>query len=185
MGPEPVPGRQETWQARQNDFLLISFKPDVVEQVLPQLAMVPAAAPGQAWFEVANLVGTDLSRSVNAFGYSRARDTSLAAARLMNTLANQLHVPRELAREQAESLMDGTFVCPLGGEYELADVENGVPLWTSTAVEPRNRFMLTAPPEDYTLPFLTWFRGLRAEARLGENDLTAHIEVDMAESAVP
>jgi hypothetical protein len=185
VGPEPVPGRQETWQARRDDFLLISFKPDVVEQVLPQLQMVPAAAPAQAWLEVANLEGTDFSRTVNAFGYSRGREASLAAARLMNTLANQLHVPRELALKEAESLMDGTFVCPLGGEYELADVENGVPMWTSTAVAPQNRFMLTAPPEDYMLPLLTWFRGLRAEARLGENEITAHIEVDMSESAVP
>jgi hypothetical protein len=185
MGPEPVPGRQETWQARQNDFLLISFKPDVVQQVLPQLRMISAEAPGQAWVEVANLEGTELARTVNAFGYSRARETSLAAARLMNTLASQLHVPRELAREKAESLVDGTFVCPLGGEYELADVENGVPLWTSTAVAPQNRFLLTAPPDDYTLPLLTWFRGMRAEARLGENNLTGHIEIDMAESAVP
>jgi hypothetical protein len=182
---EPVPGMQETWQARANDFLLISFKPDVVQNVLPQLQMVPAEEPAQAWLEVMDLTGSELSQTVSAFGYMRARETSVAACRLMNTLANQLHVPRELGRETAEKLMDGAFVCPLGGEYELAEVQDGMPMWTSTALTPENRFLLTAPPDDFELPLLSWFRGLRAEGRLEEDAMTAHVEIDMAESAVP
>jgi hypothetical protein len=182
---EPVPGMQDTWQARANDFLLISFKPDVVQHVLPQLQMVPAEEPAQAWIEVADLTGSELSHSANAFGYMRARETTVAACRLMNTLANQLHVPRELGRETAEKLMDGTFVCPLGGEYELAEVDDGMPMWTSTALSPENRFLLTAPPEDFELPLLSWFRGLRAEARLEDDAITSHVEIDMAASAVP
>ncbi len=185
QGPEPVQGLADTWQAREDDFLLISFKPDVVEQVLPQLQMTPAAEPAQLWIDVADLTGSELSRTVNALGYMRAREASVAACRLMNTLANQLHVPRELCRETAERMMDGRFVCPLGGEYELADVEGGAPMWTSTAITPPNRFLLTAPPEDFELPLLTWFRGLRAEARLGDDEIAAHLEIDMAESAVP
>ena len=185
QGPEPVQGLADTWQARQDDFLLISFKPDVVEQVLPQLQMTPAAEPGQVWIDVADLTGSELSGTVNAFGYMRAREASIAACRLMNTLANQLHVLREQCREVAEQLMDGQFVCPLGGEYELAEVADGVPMWTSTAITPQNRFLLTAPPEDFELPLLTWFRGLRAEARLEDDEITAHIEIDMAKSAMP
>jgi hypothetical protein len=184
-GPEPVPGRQETWQARQDEFLLISFKPDVVEQVLPQLQMTPAAAPAQAWIDIADLTGSELSRTVNAFGYMRARETCVAACRLMNTVANQLRVPRELCREVSEQLMDGQFVCPLGGEYELAEVAGGTPMWTSTALAPQNRFLLTEPPEDFELALLTWFRGLRGEARLEEDAITSHLEIDMAASALP
>jgi hypothetical protein len=185
QGPEPVQGSQDTWQARQDDFLLISFKPDVVEQVLPQLRMTPAAEPGQVWIDVAELAGTELSQTINALGYMRARETSVAACRLMNTLANQLHVPREECREVAERLMDGKFVCPLGGTYELTDVAGGAPMWTSNAIAPQNRFLMTAPPEDYELALLSWFRGLRAEARLEDDEIVGHVEIDMAKSAVP
>jgi hypothetical protein len=95
QGPEPVAGRQDTWQAAANEFLLISFKPDVVEQVLPQLQMTPAQQPAQAWIDVVDLTGSELSTTINAIGYMRARETSVAACRLMNTLANQLHVAPE------------------------------------------------------------------------------------------
>jgi hypothetical protein len=184
-GPEPVPGRQDTWQARANDFLLISFKSEVVQQVLPQLAMVPAEVPAQVWIDIVDLTGSELAKTVNAFGYMRARETSVAACRLMNTLATQLHVPVDECREAAESLIDGTFICPLGGEYQLVEVEGGRPMWTSTAIEPANRFLLTEPPEEFQLALLSWFRGLRAEARLDRAAITAHIEVDMDKSAVP
>ncbi|MBA3481681.1 MAG: hypothetical protein H0T51_07690 [Pirellulales bacterium] len=185
QGPEPVQGLQDTWQARQDDFLLISFKPDVVKQVLPQLRMTPAAEPGQVWIDVAELAGSELSRTVSALGYMRSRDASVAACRLMNTLANQLHVPREECREVAEQLMDGKFVCPLGGEYQLVEVAGGAPMWTSTAITPQNRFLLTAPPENFELPLLSWFRGLRAEARLEDDEIIGHIEIDTAKSAMP
>jgi hypothetical protein len=85
----------------------------------------------------------------------------------------------------AEQLMDGAFVDPLGGEYQLVEVAGGRPMWTSAAIEPQNRFLLTAPPEDFQLAALTWFRGLRAEARLDKDAITAHVEVDMDKSAVP
>jgi len=184
-GPEPAPGPRETWQAKRDDFLLISFKPQVVEEVLPQLRMQPAAQPAQAWIDVADLVGAELSRAVNALGYMRSRETSVAACRLMNTLANQLHVPRESCREVAERLMDGRFVCPLGGEYGLFEVPENLPVWTSSALGPENRFLLTEPPADFELPLLSWFKGLRAEARLVEDEISAHVEIDMAASAVP
>lgn len=182
---EPTPGPSDTWQARRDDFLLISFKPDVVQQVLPQLATVDAEAPAQAWVDVADLTGTELSHTANALGYARSREASVAACRLMNTLSNQLRVPRDQARDVAERLMDGRFVCPLGGKYELTDVEGGAAQWTSTAIALQNRFLLAAPPEDFQLALLTWFLGLRAEMRLDADELTAHVEVDMAKSAVP
>jgi hypothetical protein len=81
--------------------------------------------------------------------------------------------------------MDGKFVCPLGGTYELTDVAGGAPMWTSNAIAPQNRFLMTAPPEDYELALLSWFRGLRAEARLEDDEIVGHVEIDMAKSAVP
>jgi hypothetical protein len=183
--PEPLPAPNDVWQAKREDFLLMSFKPDVVHEVLPQLSMAPAARPGQIWIDVANLADKQLAGAVNAYGYMRTREASLAASRLMNALVSQLHVPQETAREVAERLMDGKFVCPLGGEYELVEAPGGQPAWTSTAVAPQNRFLLTAPPEDFMLPVLTWFKGLRGDLRLEAGELAVHVEIDIAKSAMP
>jgi hypothetical protein len=184
-GPDPIPAGADAWQAKRDDFLLISFKPDLVREVLPQLAMEPAPRPAQAWINMADLADKQLAGAVNALGYARSRDTTLAACRLMNTLANQLHVPRESCRDVAQQLMDGRFVCPLGGEYELVATPGEAPVWTSTALARQNRFLLTQAPDDFTLPALTWFKGLRGDLRLEADELTVHVDLDMAKSAVP
>ena len=184
-GPDPVPAPRDAWQAKQGDFLLMSFQPEMVRQVLPELFVEQVERPAQVWLNVVDLTGTELSGVVNSLGYMRARETCVAACRLMNTLANQLHVPRDQCRGVAEKLMDGQFICPLGGEYEVVEVLGGQPAWTSTALAPENRFLLTQPPDDFTLPLLTWFKGLRADLQLGDAEISGHAEVDMAKSAVP
>jgi hypothetical protein len=52
-------------------------------------------------------------------------------------------------------------------------------------VAPQNRFLLTAPPEDFMLPVLTWFKGLRGDLRLEAGELAVHVEIDIAKSAMP
>jgi hypothetical protein len=184
-GAEPVPAPRDAWQAKQGDFFLMSFQPEMVRQVLPELFVEKVERPAQAWLNVVDLTGTQLSGVVNSLGYMRARETCVAACRLMNTLANQLRVPRDQCRAVAEKLMDGQFICPLGGQYEVVEVLGGQPAWTSTALAPENRFLLTQPPADFTQPLLTWFKGLRADLQLNDIELSAHAEVDMARSAVP
>ncbi|MEM9659608.1 MAG: hypothetical protein AAF961_14710, partial [Planctomycetota bacterium] len=180
-----APGSQETWHARRDEFLLMSFKPDVVEAVLPQLRVVPAEHPGQVWLHVADLAGTGLAATINAVGFDRARQASVAASRLMNTLANQLHVPRGDGKLVAEQLVDGAFTCPLGGEYELIEQPGGLPMWASSALPPEQRFLLAEPPADYLFPMMTWFQGLRLDAALTDEDLAVHLEIDMDGSATP
>jgi hypothetical protein len=183
-GPEPVPAAQDAWQAKRDEFLLLSFKPDLIREVLPQLHVTPVE-PAQAWLNVSDLTGTELAGAASALGYMRSREASVAACRLMNTLVNQLRVPAETALETAQRLMDGEFICPLVGKYELVEIEGGGAAWTSSALAPENRFLLTAPPEDFQLPLLTWFKGLRGALRLEKDELSAHIEIDMAASAIP
>ena len=103
----------------------------------------------------------------------------------MNSLANQLQVPRPMCQEAAEEIIDGKFVCALGGEYALVEPASGLPVWISTALSDSNRFLLSEVPEDYRLPLLGWFRGLRGDAELGDDAVTAHLEIDMDQSGVP
>ena len=54
---------------------------------------------------------------LDSLGYARTRDTSLGNLRLMQALAEQLHVPPPRCRETAEFLLDAKLICPLGGDY--------------------------------------------------------------------
>jgi len=114
-------GLFDLWFRRADDFFLFSFKRDVLLEVGPQLSMVEAEVPAQIRLRIDELSGKQIADAVNAIGYMRARDTSASAARFMNSLSTQLHVPAERARAVAEDLVGGTFNCPLGGEYMLVD----------------------------------------------------------------
>ena len=184
-GEQPEPVGDQFWQARQEDFLLISFKPDVVEQVLPQLAIEQADRPAQVWLAIDDLTGKLLAETVNALGYKRTRETSVAASRMMNSLANQFRVARPECRALAERLVDGQFVCPLGGDYQLLAPERDLETWASSALPPENRFLLTQVPEDFQLPLLDWFRGLRGDLQLEDDSLSLQLEIDMTPAAVP
>ncbi len=185
LGNDPQQVEGQILQAEREDFFLLSFKPDVLEQVLPQLAFEPAERPAQIRLKIDDLTGKQLAQTVNAFGYMRARETSVAASRLMNALANQLHVPRDQCRAFAERLVDGQFVCPLGGEYQLYAPDLGLETWASSALPSDNRHLLTEVPEDFQLPLLTWFRGLEGDLALDDESLRVHLEIKMSDAAVP
>jgi hypothetical protein len=181
--PQPLDGQM--WQAQAEEFLLISFKPDVIQQVQPQLAFEPAPRPAQLRLRVDDLTDKQIATTISALGYMRARETSVAPSRLMNSLANLLQVPRSDCRALAEQLLDATFICPLDGEYQLFETEQSLPVWSSTALPAQNRNLLTEVPPDYRLSILTWFRGLQADLRVSDGELSAHGELRMTASALP
>jgi hypothetical protein len=193
-------GLFDLWLRRADDFFLFSFKRDVLLEVGSQLAMVDAEAPAQIRLHVDDLSDKQIADAVTAYGYMRSRDTSASAARFMNSLTTQLHVPPQDARPLAEALVGGKFDCPLGGDYELVDPSIPLPvpgegleegseqlpapntarlLWASTATPPENRFLLTVIPADYTMPLMQWFRGLDAQVARIDDELTLHAEIDM------
>jgi len=190
------------WQRRHDDFFLFSFQRDVLLEVGPQLAMVEAETPAQIRLRIDDLHDKQIATGVNGLGYMRSRQASASASRFMNSLTTQLHVPPDEARDVAEQLVGGHFVCPLGGQYELLEdgevaaatgnAEELLPvpgarrLWASTAVAPPNRFLLTEIPADYQMPLMEWFRGLTLEvARIDSADaLTLHAELDMVHQEI-
>jgi hypothetical protein len=181
----PLDGVRGLWGRRSGDFMALSFKSEVVEGVLPQLAAAPAERPAQVRVDVRPLAGTSLEPLVNALGYQRNKQASQSAARLFNGLHSQLHVPLADCPDLAASLVDGDFVCPLGGAYETAETQGGRRVWNSTAYPVEEPRLLAEAPADYRLPLLQWFEGLRAEALLSDVAAEARLEIDLAKSATP
>jgi hypothetical protein len=114
-------GLFDLWLRRADDFLLFSFKRDVLVEVGQQLAMVEAERPAQARLFIDDLSDKQVATAVSGLGYMRSRNTSASGARFMNSLVTQLHVQPEEARQLAEQLVGGKFDCPLGGDYALVD----------------------------------------------------------------
>jgi hypothetical protein len=188
------------WRSVRDDFFLFAFTRDVLMEVEPQLAMVEPERPAQIRVQVDDVSNKQVSPTVNAIGYSRARAASASGARVMNSLVSQLRVPPAEARAIAEQLVGGKFDCPLGGEYELIDSATGAirvtngeelpspeevaetagrELWASTSTPPENRFLLTQVPTDYVMPLMNWFRGMQAEVTRANDALTLHADLDM------
>lgn len=167
----------DLWVRRADDFMLFSFKQQVLYEVGGQLAMVQVPRPAQAWFYLDDLVGAQYEQVASSYGYARTRDTSATASRFMNSLIEQLHVPGKEAYDLANRLVGGEFICPLGGDYVLLDTPAGNQLWASTAAAPSNQFLLTEIPPNYQFPLLEWFRGMQAEVFRGDDSLDLLVEV--------
>lgn len=173
------------WQRNLAPMTVFSFKRDVLEEVTPQLRIVDAERPAQARVRIADLSATELSGAINAFGYKRAHETTTGGARFLNTLARQLHVAPKACREIAEELLNGKLICALGADYELVKQQAGLELWTSSALQPDNRFLLRRIPPDYQFPLLEWFRGLETELRFADETLSAHATILIQQKQPP
>jgi len=169
------------WRRRYGEFTLFSLQPDVLAVVAPQLRFEKAERPAQIRLHVEDVTRAVIYPKLNDIGYARTRETSLGNLRLLNQLAQQLHVRGEDCKNAAELLLDTKLVCPLGGEYVFQRAPGGSGTWTSTAVgnHPTAGLLTTQAPEGFTAPPLSWFRGLEAELTATPEALAIHAELVM------
>ncbi|HEX3726557.1 MAG TPA: hypothetical protein VHV08_09960, partial [Pirellulales bacterium] len=160
-----------------DDFTLMSFHPEILELVSPQLRFEQAPRPAQIWFRSDDLSRSKLAPMINAYGYRQSRQITQGNTRFMNMLTEQLHVPPAEARLTAERLLEAKLVDPLGGEYELSEYPGGLKTWTSTALA--NAGESGVPPADYQFPALNWLRETQFEVRAENGLLALHGEVVM------
>lgn len=163
-----------------NDFTLLSFHPEILAQVSPELRFVKAERPAQVWLQADDLANSTLAPLINAYGYRQSRQITLGNTRFMNMLAEQLHVPPAECLDTGQRILNAKFVAPLGGSYELRKWEGGLENWVATALIDRPD--ASAPPEDYQFRALTWLRGVELELSLEKGPqpaLAAHGEFIM------
>jgi hypothetical protein len=171
------------WRRRYDQFSVYSFQYEVLAEVTPQLRFVEAERPAQIRLDVADPTQAHLSPAVRNFSYMRTRETSLGNLRLLKALDQQLHVPGPDCKAAAELILDAKLIDPLGGRYVYREGDRGLGRWTSTAIE-NDPFWsgggLGQPvPPDYQGPPMNWFRGLKLDALMAGNTLSAHVEVVM------
>jgi hypothetical protein len=171
-----------SWRRLVDRFTLLSFQPELLAEITPQLKFVAAERPAQAWLHATDLRDSRLAPAMNAFGYRKATELSLGNVRFLNSFTEQLHVPPDEALSIAETLLAAKLLCPLGGKYELVKSRNARPQWSSTALMSGDA-RTTSPPDDYEFPALYWLRGVEGEVRLTPEELSIHADIQMPEKS--
>lgn len=165
------------WRRQWGAFNVMSFHPQVLEEVLPRLTVVEAARPAHARVRVAELRGTQLAEGIDSFVARRAKAVSVGNVHLLDSLIQQLHVPPAESREVAERLLGAKLVCPVRGSYALTTPER--PKTARWSWQPPAEH---APPANgqsgkYLTDAINWFRGLEGDAVLEGKTITAHLEI--------
>ncbi len=163
------------WRRQGNGFSVLSFDPQLLADVTPNLRPVEAAEPAQVRLHVGDLSQSKFASWINATWFQRAIETNGGNSRLLHSLNQQLQVPLDDCRGVAEDLLDARLRCTLGGDYAVAEFPGGGKYWQSTATPKSGQWM----PEDYSAPLLEWFRGADASLIKLDDKLLAHVELDM------
>jgi hypothetical protein len=161
------------WRRQFADFSVLSLDRGLLEHVTQTIDIEPAP-PAQLRLYVADLSTSQLQGFINDLAAERALRSSYGNVRLAHTLTEQLRLPRAVAIHEAERLVNGRLVCPLGGEYRLVESDSGGELWISSAWWESN-----PAAEPFQAPLLTWFRGLNADLTRTVNGVVFRAELDM------
>jgi hypothetical protein len=165
------------WRRQGSGFSVLSFDPQVLVDVTPQLRVVDSEVEAQLRVHVEDLSQSKIRPWITSLYYGRGLAASAGNARFLSVLGQQLHVPLADAKATAENLLDARMVCPLGGEYrQVEDLGGGPTVWESTAWAGRDASTI---PDGFEPPILKWFRGLDAHlSKVGDQVLT-RVEIDM------
>jgi hypothetical protein len=164
------------WRRQWGHFSVLALDYPLLAKVTPHLVPEEAETDAQVRVHVGDLSQAEFQTWVNSMTYSRSFQTTSGNVKLLHVLTQQLGVPREHALAVAEQLIDANLVCSLGGQYQLVNEGNNLPLWTSTK-DPAQAQGLA--PEDYEAPMIEWFRGLDLELTKYGDRIVVHGQLDM------
>ena len=158
-----------------NDFSILSFQPQMLAEVAPELAAERVDTAAQLRIQVGDVKNSKFGQWANDLDFQRAWETSVGNVHLLHLLAQQLHVPIHDAMDVAEKILDAQLICPLGGEYQLYENPDGATSWASSAwVDGKQQAR-----EKYVSPLMNWLRGLEAEITIEDDRIVARGTLDI------
>ncbi len=161
------------WQGR--GFSVLALERSILEDVSQQLGFVEEDDPAHVRVEVGDLSRSQFREWLNALGYERARQISVANAQFLGVLTQQLKVAPADALQVAQQLLAAQLICTLGGQYQLVS-HGAAEVWQSTAWPTEANYEV---PPDYVTPPLDWFRGLQARLVKYPDRLVLRAQVDL------
>jgi hypothetical protein len=159
------------------DFSLLSFDRHILAEVEPLLRVEEVADAAQMRIHVGDIKNSRFGQWANDLDFQRAWETSTGNVHLMHVMTQQFKVPMSQAKDVAEQLLDASFSCPLGGEYQLL-AEAGLERWASTAwFSGKEQARST-----YVSPLMSWLRGLDATMTIEDERVVARGLLDIQRS---
>jgi hypothetical protein len=170
-GPPDIMGFSRSfiglWRWQMGGFSVLSFDRSILENCATYVRQSPADDFAQGRLTVRNLSASKLSSWFNTYSFRRSAQTTRGNLMLLDSMEQQLNVPRAQARQAAEELLDAKLQCALGGELELSEGGWGSSAWPEKLQVAPNAHvsdvgydtMHTVPPATYRAPWLDWFRG--------------------------
>lgn len=166
----------DVWRLQQEDFSLASFDRERLQDARQHLNVVPAERPAQVRLRLGDISASNLRNWANVLYFERSWETSIANVELLNMMIQQFNLPKETALAQAEQLLGVQLMCPLGGQYQLAPVNDTRLEWQSTKWP---SFHDPTMPDDYLAPPMQWFRGLTLDVYQRQSQFIVHGQLDI------
>ncbi|MBA2113903.1 hypothetical protein [Bremerella alba] len=154
-----------------NGFSSLSFHPEILADVTPNLAIVEDSHPAQVRIHIGDISNAQITPLANGLAQSISRQGSLANAAFFQEVHNQLGIPEGQAKAFADQLLNLEFIDPLGGQFVYQPNDNGTGRWVSTAWSDQGK--------DFQANVMDWFRGLEARLNVDENLIELHAQIDM------
>lgn len=159
------------WRREWKGFSTLSFYPEILASVTPNLAIVEDNHPAQVRIHVGDISDAKITPLANGLAQAMAKKGSLANAAFFQDIHNQLGVPEAAAKGFADQLLNAEFIDPLDGQFLYEEELDGGGRWISTAWSETGK--------DYQANVMTWFRGLEARLNVDEHLIEMHAQLDM------
>ena len=166
------------WRRQFNDFTLVSFHPQILEQISPQLRFEKAPRPAQVWFRADDLAQLATGRP--------AQCLRLSPGETSHRRQRPLHEYAQRATARSQDRVPGHGRAAAGGEVCFAARRQ---IRIARVRRRAQDLGLHGPgrcqkrrarsPDDYRFPALNWLRGVDAELAVVDGRLAAHANVIM------
>jgi hypothetical protein len=161
----------------EDRWTVIGRRTEIRQRAVSEMTLAGANSTAQVRLRMADANHAAAAPYMQAYTYMQTRRASAANVQLIHFAAQQIPGEMAAARETVEKMLGAHLVCPLGGNYRLAEGPGGRQLWTGTAWPRASYYDETRCPSEYHFAFLDWLRGLDAELSLSGDTLTAKIEL--------
>lgn len=183
-GMIPGAARGDRWTVT-TDLVRSRETPVWAGEVADELRFAPTERAAQLRARLGDLGRSKLRPAIEAVLFCLARQSSARNVRELDRFAQQFRLDPSTARHEFERVHCGRIVCPLGGDYVLADDGRLDRRWRGTFWPHESLEDEDEVPGSFRVPALDWFRGVELEFSLVGDTLVSHVEVSVPAAFLP
>ena len=159
-----------------NNWMVASTNYSLRQDVISELSQERSFSSPQVRLRVKSLANSKVEPYIQAYTYLASRKASSENAKFLNDVTGWLQLPVAESRESVETVLGACLRCPLGGDFNLSDLDDHS-FWAGTQWPETSYFAETKTPRSWKFAFLDWLRGLDLRFDIDQTTLRAHIDM--------